>query len=104
MAEPMTQKIENVFYPIIDGIKLKCVDIRFKGNNAVCNLDTYRYYWDCTFIILPEQKRYLLKEFAEKCPSSFDAIVDYMDEHNLEFKVLSHTRILYNSEWLKRES
>ena len=104
MAEPMTQKIENVFYPIIDGIKLKCVDIRFKGNKAVADLETYRYYYDCTFLILQEQKEYLFKKFASEYPSTFDELVDYIDDHNLQFKVLSHKRILYNSEWIKRES
>lgn len=96
----MIENMNNVFYPVIDGEKLKCVDIRLKGNKAICNIETYRYYWDCTFLILQEQKEYYLKTFAIEYPSTFDLINDYMEEHNLQFKVIPHNRILYDSKWI----
>ena len=79
------QKMKNAIYPIIDGHALKCFDIRFKGIRAVCDMDVFRYCYNCTFIITPEQKRYLLKEFAEKYPGTFDMFMDYLDDHFLQF-------------------
>ena len=100
MAEPMIQKIDNVFYPVIDGKKIKARDIRFNGDKAVVDIETYRHYYNCTFLILQSQKEYLFKKFAVENPSSFYRLADYLEEHNLELKVISHRKILYDSKWI----
>lgn len=90
LVNPMIEKIEGVFYTRIDEVYTKCVDIRFKGNKAVANLETYRHYWNCTFLILQEQKEYLFKKFAVENPSTFGELADYLESHNLHYKVISH--------------